>query len=104
MWEILGIKATHDIKEIKRAYAKMLTIYHPEDNPEKFMVIQEAYEYAINYAKNANKYSSEANINIPFEKDIKNQEKKTDGLQTGKEQRKIIFEKANIMQAEYVYL
>lgn len=80
MWEILGITATHDIKKIKRAYAKMLTIYHPEDNPEKFMEIQEAYEYAINYAKNANKYNND--------------------LQTEKEQRKIIFKKAAESQEE----
>lgn len=39
-WEILGIEPTSDKKTIKRAYAKLLKQYHPEENPEKFKQIQ----------------------------------------------------------------
>lgn len=39
-WEILGIEPTSDKKEIKRAYAKILKQYHPEENPEEFKQIQ----------------------------------------------------------------
>ena len=35
-WEILGIEPTSDKKTIKRAYAKLLKQYHPEENPEEF--------------------------------------------------------------------
>ena len=31
-WEILGIEPTSDKKTIKRAYAKLLKQYHPEEN------------------------------------------------------------------------
>lgn len=51
IWEILGIDKTTDEREIKRAYAKMLAKHHPEDEPEKFQEIKEAYEMALQYAK-----------------------------------------------------
>lgn len=54
MWEILEIEPTTNIKVIKRAYAKLLTKYHPEDYPDKFMEIQQAYNAAICYAKSMN--------------------------------------------------
>jgi len=49
-WEILGIGRTKDKKAIKRAYATKLAMYHPEDEPEKFLEIQQAYKRAIEYA------------------------------------------------------
>lgn len=52
IWEILEIDATKDIKLIKKAYAKKTKQFHPEENPEEFKIIQEAYQMAINYAKN----------------------------------------------------
>ena len=39
-WEILGIEPTKDKKEIKKAYARLLKQYHPEENPEEFKQIQ----------------------------------------------------------------
>lgn len=50
-WKVLGIEKTKKIKVIKKAYAKLLKQYHPEDDPEKFMEIKEAYKEAIAYAK-----------------------------------------------------
>ena len=46
-WEILGIEPTSDKKTIKRAYAKLLKQYHPEENPEEFKQIQEAYQQCL---------------------------------------------------------
>ena len=46
-WEILGIEPTSDKKEIKRAYARLLKQYHPEDNPEEFKQIQDAYQKCL---------------------------------------------------------
>jgi tetratricopeptide (TPR) repeat protein len=46
-FEVLGISPTKDIKEIKRAYSKMLQIHSPETDPEGFQKIREAYEEAL---------------------------------------------------------
>lgn len=46
-WETLGIEPTDNKKLIKRAYAKKLKLYNPEDNEEKFVQLRAAYEKAI---------------------------------------------------------
>ena len=51
-FKIMEIEPTSDKKEIKVAYSKMLKKYHPEDFPEMFMKINEAYEKALRYAEN----------------------------------------------------
>ena len=48
-WDILGIAPTTDKRVIKRAYAKMLAKYHPEEYPEKFEEINQAYQWALGY-------------------------------------------------------
>lgn len=52
MWETLGIQATSNIKDIKRAYAGQLKITNPEENPEAFQALRSAYERALIYAEN----------------------------------------------------
>ena len=49
-WQILGIQPTSDKREIKRAYGKMLVKYHPEEHPEQFARIKDAYDTAMMYA------------------------------------------------------
>lgn len=51
MWEILGIEETTDRKEIQQAYAMQLQKFHPEEHPEEFQRLQEAYRVACEYAK-----------------------------------------------------
>jgi tetratricopeptide (TPR) repeat protein len=46
-WTILGIEETRNKKEIKKAYARQLKIYHPEDDPNGFMRLRAAYEEAL---------------------------------------------------------
>ena len=46
-WEVLGIESTKDKKEIKKAYARLLKQYHPEENPEEFKQIQAAYQQCL---------------------------------------------------------
>ena len=49
--KILEIEPTDDKKKIKIAYSKMLKKYHPEDFPEMFMKINEAYRVALEFEK-----------------------------------------------------
>ena len=50
-WEVLGIERTTNIMAIKRAYAKQAALCHPEDNPEGFSLLHEAYLDAMARAK-----------------------------------------------------
>ena len=45
--KVLGVSPGASKKEIKKAYAAMLRMYHPEDYPQEFQRIQEAYEILI---------------------------------------------------------
>lgn len=47
---VLGIEKTKDKSIIKSAYRTMLTRNNPEDHPEEFKRIRQAYEAAVNYA------------------------------------------------------
>jgi len=47
-WNVLGIEETDDKKAIKKAYASLIKQYKPDEHPEKFQEIQEAYQEAKN--------------------------------------------------------
>jgi len=51
IWSTLEIESTDDISAIKKAYAKLLKIHHPEDDPEGYQRLREAYDQAIKSAK-----------------------------------------------------
>jgi tetratricopeptide (TPR) repeat protein len=51
VWNVLGIDPTEDIRVIKKAYAKKLKIHHPEEDPEGYQSLREAYDRALEYAK-----------------------------------------------------
>ncbi len=63
IWIELGIAETNEIRKIKRAYASKLKKTHPEDNPEGFQILRDAYENAIYYAENA---QDERDNNVDF--------------------------------------
>lgn len=58
-FEILGIEEVMDEGAIKAAYRNKLQTCNPEDEPERFMKLREAYETLVDYVKNA---SYEENI------------------------------------------
>ena len=67
-WEVLGIEPTSDKKEIKKAYARLLKQYHPEENPEEFKQIQAAYQQCLHPDQEIESISFEQN-----KQDIKTQ-------------------------------
>lgn len=50
IWDVLEIEATTEVSAIKKAYARKLKIYHPEDDPEGYQRLREAYDSALKYA------------------------------------------------------
>ena len=61
-WKILGIEPTKDKKEIKKAYARLLKQYHPEENPEEFKQIQAAYQQCLHSDQEIESVSYEQNV------------------------------------------
>lgn len=61
-WEILGIEPTSDKKEIKKAYARLLKQYHPEENPEEFKQIQAVYQQCLHSDQEIESVSYEQNV------------------------------------------
>lgn len=50
-WAVLGIDPTTDESVIKKAYAKQLQVHHPEEDPEGYQLLREAYEWAKERAR-----------------------------------------------------
>lgn len=48
IWETLGIAPTTNKREVKRAYAEAVKHCHPEEEPEAFQMLYEAYQNALN--------------------------------------------------------
>lgn len=63
-FSILEIEPTEDKKQIKRAYANQVKKYHPEECPNEWKKIREAYETAIFYAEREAEFQQE-----PWEED-----------------------------------
>lgn len=59
-FRILGTEPVKDEKQIKNAYREKLTVTNPEDDPEGFKRLRQAYEEACRYAKSQEPQEQEA--------------------------------------------
>lgn len=51
VWKVLGLEPTKDEEELKNRYHELLREVNPEDDPEGFKRLREAYEEAVSLAK-----------------------------------------------------
>ena len=61
-YDILGIDWNADTRTIKKAYARLVKQYHPEENPEGWKRIHDAYELAMKNASGKKQYEQYAGI------------------------------------------
>lgn len=54
IWAILGIGPTTDTRIIRSAYAEKCRMYHPEEHPEAFQRLNDAYRIALDSARRVN--------------------------------------------------
>lgn len=71
-FEILGIPETKDVKEIRKAYSKLLVKYSPEKDQEGFKRLRGAYDQALVRAKEQEEPLGELSPEDKFMNDFKN--------------------------------
>lgn len=55
IWSMLGIEPTDDKKAIRRAFAAQSRLHHPEEEPEYFAALNQAYKAALDYGAGGEK-------------------------------------------------
>lgn len=69
-WEILGLDpATADEKQVRSAYARLLKLNRPDQNPEGFQQLRHAYEYALQWLRHRNAPADPEDEQAPLEND-----------------------------------
>lgn len=71
-YNILGLSYSADEKEVRRAYRDLIKKYHPEENPEEWKKVHDAYTYLKEMGKGAFVISDiDSDARIPSKKDDK---------------------------------
>lgn len=52
-WSVLGLESNADARSIKRQYAALLKVHRPDEDPEGFQRLREAYEQAMECSRRA---------------------------------------------------
>ncbi len=60
VWSLLGIEPTDDKKAIRRAFAAQSRLHHPEEEPEYFAALNQAYKAAMDRGASAEKAEDQA--------------------------------------------
>lgn len=66
IFAILGMEETKDEEQIRQAYRVQLAQNNPEDDPEGFLRLREAYEQAIAYIKESDEETAEEEEDTPI--------------------------------------
>ena len=66
IFHILGIQETRDEREIKRAYMERLKGTNPEDDPEGFKRLRQAYEEGIAFARKVEEGEEEPKTEVDW--------------------------------------
>lgn len=82
IWDILQMEATTDKREIKKAYARRAKEIHPEEKPEEFQMLYEAYQRALGYAS----FSGGKGQQVSFDMPRKEPEREPESEKTAEEQ------------------
>lgn len=58
-WQILGLAQTEDRKSVKRAYSTLLKQTRPDDDPEGYQRLREAFDFAMAHCKRTRAMSTD---------------------------------------------
>jgi hypothetical protein len=62
IWETLGIEPTTDESVIRRAYARELKQHRPDQDPQGYQQLREAFDAAKEYAKGEMIWLDDGNV------------------------------------------
>lgn len=79
IWKILDIEPTTDKKTIRKAYAAKTKEIHPEEKPEEFKELHEAYQAALGYADYVRQVEQSGGSVTSFYKTAENESEDADG-------------------------
>lgn len=63
-WDILEIEPSDDLSAIKKAYSRKLKIHHPEEDPDGYQRLREAYDWILKERKKSKKNNSPHVLNV----------------------------------------
>ncbi len=99
IWTFLGIAPTSDKKTIRSAYAAQSRLHHPEEEPEYFVELNQAYRQALSLARTAEADgSSENRISRSGEEDRNSNHTEFTQLNTGTGNEKDKEESASLLE------
>ncbi len=78
IWNILEIESTADTSAIKKAYAKKLKQHHPEEDPEGYQQLREAFDAAMKFARSRSSAADQASIPPAYESGVTVENTQTD--------------------------
>lgn len=73
---ILGIEKTKDKKKIKKAYAMQVKLIHPEDDPQGWQLLHDAYKQALAYTETDQDFCPNLDFDVFSDRSHENNSKK----------------------------
>ena len=93
-YEVLGISSDASTEEIKAAYAELSKKYHPEENPEEFQEIHEAYSCLVRDSRTRRQIKNVDVAHSQMRQQLQTEEKTVYDIEAEKEMSQFDFESA----------